>query len=88
MQKDDDLFEQEGMHRFSQPTGYIDWQQTAKITMETHIPESNLGYKMMEKMGWKAGRGLGSHGQGNSCLYTKRLFCSSFFFRKSGSYIN
>ncbi|KAG1151619.1 hypothetical protein G6F37_004900 [Rhizopus arrhizus] len=64
MQKDDDLFEQEGMQRFSQPTGYIDWQQTAKITMETHIPESNLGYKMMEKMGWKAGRGLGSHGQG------------------------
>ncbi|CEG72018.1 hypothetical protein RMATCC62417_07647 [Rhizopus microsporus] len=64
MQQDDDLFEQERVSRSTEPTGYIDWQQTTKITMETHIPESNIGYKMMQKMGWIAGSGLGSHSQG------------------------
>jgi hypothetical protein len=32
--------------------------------METHIPESNVGYRLLQKMGWVAGKGLGSQGQG------------------------
>ncbi|KAI7895886.1 uncharacterized protein EV154DRAFT_494071 [Mucor mucedo] len=32
--------------------------------MECHIPESNIGYQLLQKMGWTAGRGLGSRGQG------------------------
>lgn len=32
--------------------------------METHISENNIGYKLLQKMGWQAGRGLGSQGQG------------------------
>jgi hypothetical protein len=32
--------------------------------METHIPESNIGYRLLQKMGWTAGKGLGSRGQG------------------------
>lgn len=33
--------------------------------METHIPENNIGYKLLQKMGWQAGKGLGPQGQGN-----------------------
>lgn len=32
--------------------------------METHIPESNVGYKLLLKMGWKAGTGLGANATG------------------------
>ena len=32
--------------------------------MESHIPETNMGYRLLQKMGWKAGQGLGSQGQG------------------------
>ncbi|KAI9316064.1 G-patch domain-containing protein [Dichotomocladium elegans] len=32
--------------------------------METHIPESNIGYKLLQRMGWKAGQGLGANGKG------------------------
>ncbi|KAG1447128.1 hypothetical protein G6F56_009358 [Rhizopus delemar] len=62
MQKDDNLFEEDKFQGSS--TSYIDWEETTKITMETHIPESNIGYRMMQKMGWKAGKGLGTSGQG------------------------
>ncbi|KAK5828352.1 hypothetical protein F5H01DRAFT_1629 [Linnemannia elongata] len=34
--------------------------------METHIPESNVGYKLLLKMGWKAGTGLGANATGRS----------------------
>ncbi|KAF9396116.1 G patch domain-containing protein 8 [Mortierella sp. AD011] len=29
--------------------------------MQTHIPESNIGYQLLLKMGWKAGTGLGQN---------------------------
>ena len=31
---------------------------------EHKLDESNLGFKMLEKMGWTEGKGLGSSGQG------------------------
>ncbi|KAI8644946.1 G-patch domain-containing protein [Parasitella parasitica] len=45
-------------------TGYSDYESTIQVSMETHIPESNIGYKLLQKMGWQAGKGLGSQGQG------------------------
>ncbi|EXX74177.1 G-patch-domain-containing protein [Rhizophagus irregularis] len=33
-------------------------------SMDEHLPESNIGYKLLMKMGWKAGQGLGSSQQG------------------------
>ncbi|KAI9482695.1 MAG: G-patch domain-containing protein, partial [Benjaminiella poitrasii] len=34
------------------------------VSMETHIPSNNVGYRMLQKMGWMQGKGLGSQGQG------------------------
>ncbi|KAF9433033.1 hypothetical protein BGZ76_009970 [Entomortierella beljakovae] len=34
--------------------------------MDTHIPESNIGYKLLLKMGWKAGTGLGQAATGRT----------------------
>ncbi|KAF7722185.1 hypothetical protein EC973_003565 [Apophysomyces ossiformis] len=39
-------------------------EEAQQASMETHIPESNVGYRLLQKMGWKAGQGLGSEGQG------------------------
>ncbi|KAG2215466.1 hypothetical protein INT45_001826 [Circinella minor] len=50
--------------RHSQPTSYADYDSMDQATMESHIPETNMGYKLLQKMGWKAGQGLGSKGQG------------------------
>ncbi|KAI8879396.1 G-patch-domain-containing protein [Backusella circina FSU 941] len=52
------------MPRHQQPIGYVDYDTTTQVSMETHIPASNIGYKLLQKMGWTAGKGLGSQGQG------------------------
>jgi hypothetical protein len=33
-------------------------------TLETRIKKTNIGYSMLEKLGWKEGQGLGAHGTG------------------------
>lgn len=33
-------------------------------SLETHLPEHNLGYRMLEKMGWSKGKGLGRNEDG------------------------
>lgn len=55
-----------------QPTGYIDTDNLERADMSTHLPETNIGYRLLCKMGWSAGQGLGSNLQGMlhffSCL--------------------
>ncbi|KAI8357166.1 hypothetical protein B0O80DRAFT_446690 [Mortierella sp. GBAus27b] len=34
--------------------------------MQTHIPETNIGYRLLLKMGWKAGTGLGQNAAGRT----------------------
>ena len=62
---DDDEF---SLPRNAEITGYIDYDKTHHVSMETHIPESNIGYRLLQKMGWRQGQGLGSIGQGKSFI--------------------
>ncbi|KAI9249825.1 hypothetical protein EDC94DRAFT_323564 [Helicostylum pulchrum] len=43
---------------------YADYETAVQASMETHLPETNVGYKLLQKMGWRAGKGLGLNGQG------------------------
>ncbi|KAG0302753.1 G patch domain-containing protein 8 [Dissophora globulifera] len=43
-----------------------DRESVPAADMETHIPVSNVGYKLLLKMGWKAGTGLGQHASGRT----------------------
>lgn len=60
----DEELQEFSLPRFQQPTGYIDYETTALVSMETHISENNVGYKLLQKMGWTAGKGLGPQLQG------------------------
>lgn len=59
--------------------GYTDYEASVPVSMETHIPENNIGYKMLQKMGWHAGKGLGSQGQG-SVRKHEALFVLTFVY--------
>lgn len=37
------------------------------MQMETALDASNRGFRMLQKMGWKQGAGLGKHEQGPPC---------------------
>ncbi|KAJ3148194.1 hypothetical protein HDU86_007542 [Geranomyces michiganensis] len=37
---------------------------TERRTMDSHLPEDNIGYQLLLKMGWKRGTGLGAAGEG------------------------
>ncbi|KAI9494271.1 hypothetical protein BDB00DRAFT_819482 [Zychaea mexicana] len=50
--------------RHGQPIGYADYDAMEQANVHLHIPETNMGYRLLQKLGWKAGQGLGSHGQG------------------------
>lgn len=58
---------------------YTDYETTAHVSMETHLPENNIGYKLLQKMGWCAGKGLGPTGQGKLVLLFRKyiVFCNS-----------
>lgn len=53
--------------------GSSDRYEVEAADMQTHIPESNIGYKLMLKMGWKAGTGLGQHATGE-CVCVDETF--------------
>ncbi|KAJ3010606.1 hypothetical protein HKX48_007316 [Thoreauomyces humboldtii] len=37
---------------------------TTHFSMDSHLPSHNLGYRLLVKMGWSHGTGLGKHGEG------------------------
>ncbi|RUP36111.1 hypothetical protein BC936DRAFT_138489 [Jimgerdemannia flammicorona] len=75
-----DLLEDEPLiyPRNHQPTGYVNIDQADQASMDTHIPEHNVGYRLLVRMGWKEGMGLGSSQQGK-----KISRCSSPHFNYS-----
>ncbi|KAI8081516.1 uncharacterized protein BX664DRAFT_317393 [Halteromyces radiatus] len=68
MDKDDDnehdLDTEFSLPRHLDPTGYVDFDRIQQTSMEEHLPVHNVGYRLLQKMGWKQGQGLGSLGQG------------------------
>ncbi|KAF9372173.1 G patch domain-containing protein 8 [Podila verticillata] len=50
----------------SGPRGYVDYTKVEAADMDTHIPANNVGYKLLLKMGWKAGTGLGQNASGRT----------------------
>ncbi|KAI9105225.1 hypothetical protein DFS34DRAFT_598593 [Phlyctochytrium arcticum] len=63
---DDDLDESSfRMPNFSDMTGY--GEETPEVpvaSMDTHLSQSNMGFKLMAKMGWTQGQGLGKNSEG------------------------
>ncbi|RKP09028.1 G-patch domain-containing protein [Thamnocephalis sphaerospora] len=47
-----------------EPTGYIDLEGVEQASVEVPIADSNIGFRMLQKMGWQSGQGLGRDGQG------------------------
>ncbi|KAJ3169198.1 hypothetical protein HDU88_000994 [Geranomyces variabilis] len=35
-----------------------------RLTMDSHLPDTNVGYQLLLKLGWKRGTGLGATGEG------------------------
>ncbi|KAH8555884.1 hypothetical protein BGW37DRAFT_516786 [Umbelopsis sp. PMI_123] len=56
--------EEFSLPRNVQPTGYVDTDNLDQASMDTHLPTTNMGYKLLLKMGWSAGEGLGVDRQG------------------------
>ncbi|KAG0248774.1 G patch domain-containing protein 8, partial [Mortierella polycephala] len=50
--------------------GDDDGAVTEAADMYTHIPKSNIGYQLLLKMGWKAGKGLGQNETGRTAPIT------------------
>lgn len=42
----------------------MDLDETECASMEVAIPESNVGYRLLQKLGWRPGGGLGREQQG------------------------
>lgn len=58
----------------------MDYTKVEAADMDTHIPANNVGYKLLLKMGWKAGTGLGQNASG-----TKKYI---YIFRASAFYVH
>jgi len=66
------------------PKHIVEHEQREK-GLSTSISANNLGFKMMEKMGYKQGEGLGKKGEGRAEPVPIRLKSNRFGFGKESS---
>lgn len=57
------------------PTENVDLDNVEQASLDTQLTSSNIGFKLLQKMGWK-GKGLGKDEQGLFSLFFY-LFLSS-----------
>lgn len=50
---------------FLEPTGYVDLTDVEQASLDKPIGDSNIGFRLLSKMGWQTGQGLGREQQGN-----------------------
>ncbi|CAO3626923.1 unnamed protein product [Cunninghamella blakesleeana] len=62
--RDINFDEEYSLPRHEEPKGYIDFDSMEQTSMEKPISHTNIGYQLLQKMGWKSGQGLGYDGQG------------------------
>ncbi|RKO88815.1 hypothetical protein BDK51DRAFT_28806 [Blyttiomyces helicus] len=62
----DPLDEADAFHlpRTHIPSSYLSIEPGAQSSMDLPLPSTNIGFKLLLKMGWSEGRGLGSRGEG------------------------
>lgn len=58
------------------PTENVDLDNVEQASLDTQLTSSNIGFKLLQKMGWK-GKGLGKDEQGLSLLRTQVNVCSN-----------
>lgn len=58
------------------PTENVDLDNVEQASLDTQLTPSNIGFKLLQKMGWK-GKGLGKDEQGLYCII---IFFNSYQF--------
>lgn len=60
----DDLADEFRLPINQRPTENVDLENVEQASLDTHIASSNVGFRLLQKMGWK-GKGLGKDEQGS-----------------------
>uniref|UniRef100_A0A7S4DBH5 G-patch domain-containing protein n=1 Tax=Heterosigma akashiwo TaxID=2829 RepID=A0A7S4DBH5_HETAK len=61
---DDDMDDKMRVYKVNETKGYLDLSTFESASADKEIPENNRGFKLLVKMGWKRGQGLGKGGKG------------------------
>lgn len=64
---DDDFREDFRLPINHRPTENVDLDDVEQASLDTHITSSNIGFRLLQKMGW-SGKGLGKDEQGTCCV--------------------
>ncbi|KAB1216272.1 G patch domain-containing protein 8 [Morella rubra] len=64
---------------YHKPTENVDLDDVEQASLDTHLTSSNVGFRLLQKMGWK-GKGLGKNEQGMFLVKWKYLYYSYILF--------